>query len=64
MPFVNDDIALDVIKDKTPSADRTEKSGETRKQVFWQTAINYQRSKLNIQLDGNEIKGVSTQVQI
>ena len=58
MPFVNNSIALDVIKDKTTSADKTEKSAETRKQVFWQTAINDQRPKLNIQLNGNEIEGL------
>lgn len=56
MPFVNNNIALDVIKDRTPSIDKTGKSVETRKQVFLQTSINDQRSKQNIQLNGSEIE--------
>ena len=41
--------------------------GETRKQVFWQAAINDQRSKLKIHVNGTEVEGLvdtSTDVRI
>lgn len=51
-------MPTNVIKDRTASIGKTKSSGETRKQVFWQNAVNDQRSKLKIQINGIEIKGL------
>lgn len=50
--------ALDKIKIRRASVDKTKNSGETRKQVFWQTAINDQRSRLKIQINSIETEGL------
>jgi hypothetical protein len=34
MPVIKNSIALNVIKERTDSVDKTKYSGETRKQVF------------------------------
>lgn len=48
MTIVKNHTALDVSKDRTISIDTTEGSGDIRKQIFWQIAINDQRPKLKI----------------
>ena len=58
MPVIKNSIALNVIKERTDSVDKTKYSGETRKQVFWQIAISDQRPKLKIQINGIEIEGL------
>lgn len=57
MPVVKN-TALDVVKDRTESGYKTKNSGETKKQIFWQTAINDQRPKQKIQIKSMIIKGL------
>lgn len=47
-----------MIKDRTASIEKTKNSGETIKQVFWQTSINNQRPKLKILINGIVIEGL------
>lgn len=46
-----------MIKDRTTLYE-TKSWRETRKQVFWQAAINDQRSKLKIDVNGTEVEGL------
>jgi hypothetical protein len=51
-------MPTNIIKDRAASIGTTKNSEETRKQVFWQNAVNDQRSKLKIQINGIETKGL------
>lgn len=55
MPAVKIHTALEC---RTVSAGKTKFSGETMKQVFWQTSIHYQRLKLKIWINGIVIDGL------
>ena len=55
MPIVRNHTALD---NRTAIEERTKNSGETIKQVFWQTSINEQRPKLKIWINDIVIKGL------
>lgn len=57
MPVVKN-IALAMVKDRTDSGYKTKNSGETKKQIVWQTAINDQRPKPKIQINSMIIKGL------
>jgi hypothetical protein len=52
MPDQTDSAALSL----TTLTDKTRDLKDTRKQIFWQTAINDQRPKMKLQLDGIEIE--------
>jgi hypothetical protein len=54
MPDKTDSTALSL----TTLMDRTRDFKGTRKQIFWETAINNQRPKLKLQLDRIEIEGL------
>ena len=43
MPIIRNHIAMNDRKDKE---ERTKNSGETIKQIFWQTSMNEQRTKI------------------
>lgn len=46
-------------RDRAAPKGRTGESEDSRKQVFWQTTINYQRPKLKLYLDKIEIGGLA-----
>lgn len=53
MTLLKNGTALAAIKERTAS--RQKNSGEIRKQLFWKTAINDQRSKQKLKLNAVEI---------
>lgn len=61
MPIVKNHTALD---NRTATEDRTKNSGETVKQIFWQTSTYEQTPKLKIQINNVVIEGLVTQVQM
>lgn len=54
------DIAINTldIEFTKASVDKMENSGETRRQIFWQSAIGDQMPKLKVLISGIEMKGV------
>ena len=56
--MLKNNTVLDESKVRTPSVDKIQNSGNNRRQLFNQNAMNYQRPKLKIWVNGIEFKGL------